>query len=55
MAASGGEAKVMISAGKVMVNGEIERRKRRKTVIGDVVECNGERVMVVAGKDKNSE
>ncbi len=50
MAASGGEAKYMISEGMVLVNGEVETRKRRKTVAGDVVECNGERVMVVSKK-----
>ncbi len=47
MAASGGEAKFLISEGMVRVNGEQETRKRRKTVAGDVVECNGEKVMVV--------
>jgi len=51
MAASGGEAKFMISEGMVQVNGEVETRKRRKTVAGDVVECNGERVMVESKKD----
>ena len=50
MAASGGEAKYMISEGMVQVNGEVETRKRRKTVAGDVVECNGEKVMVVSKK-----
>jgi ribosome-associated protein len=50
MAASGGEAKFIISEGMVMVNGEVETRKRRKTVAGDVVECNGEKVMVVNKK-----
>ena len=50
MAASGGEAKYMISEGMVQVNGEVETRKRRKTVAGDVVECNGEKVMVVGKK-----
>ena len=47
MAASGGEAKFLISEGMVRVNGEVETRKRRKTVSGDIVECNGEKVMVV--------
>jgi ribosome-associated protein len=46
MAASGGEAKYMISEGMVRVNGEVETRKRRKTVAGDLVECNGEQVRV---------
>ena len=48
MAASGGEAKYLISEGMVRVNGEIDTRKRRKTVDGDVVECNGEQVRVVS-------
>ncbi len=46
MAASGGEAKFLISEGMVQVNGEVETRKRRKTVAGDIVECNGEQVRV---------
>ena len=46
MAASGGEAKFMISEGMVQVNGQVETRKRRKTVDGDLVECNGEQVRV---------
>lgn len=50
MAASGGEAKYLISEGMVQVNGEVETRKRRKTVAGDVVECNGEKIMVVGKK-----
>ena len=51
MAASGGEAKYMISEGMVQVNGTVETRKRRKTVAGDVVECNGEKVMVVSKRN----
>jgi ribosome-associated protein len=34
---SGGEAKAVISAGAVRVNGEIELRKRRKLKAGDIV------------------
>ncbi|MEM1089199.1 MAG: RNA-binding S4 domain-containing protein [Pseudomonadota bacterium] len=32
---SGGEAKMLIAAGAVLVNGHIETRKRRKIVDGD--------------------
>ncbi len=46
MAASGGEAKFLISEGLVRVNGQIETRKRRKTVPGDCVEYNGEQVRI---------
>jgi ribosome-associated protein len=51
MAASGGEAKYLISEGLVTVNGEVETRKRRKTVAGDVVECHGEKVLVVEKRE----
>jgi ribosome-associated protein len=34
---SGGEAKFAIADGKVTVNGEVETRKRRKIVSGDVI------------------
>ncbi len=46
MATSGGEAKFMISKGLVLVNGEVETRKRRKTRAGDIVEYNGEQVRI---------
>ena len=48
MAASGGEAKYLISEGMVRVNGLVETRKRRKTVVGDIVEYNGEKVRIVS-------
>ncbi len=39
---SGGEAKVLIQAGEVLVNGEVETRRGRKLVAGDVVEVGDE-------------
>ena len=39
---SGGEAKHVISEGYVLLNGEVETRKRKKIVSGDVIEFNGE-------------
>lgn len=39
---SGGEAKHVISERMVVVNGEVETRKRKKMVSGDTVEFNGE-------------
>ncbi len=38
MVASGGEAKTAIAEGRVLVNGEVELRKRKKIVSGDVIE-----------------
>jgi ribosome-associated protein len=46
LASSGGEAKTFISEGQVTVNGEIETRKRRKIVAGDIVEFGGEQFSV---------
>jgi ribosome-associated protein len=43
---SGGEAKVLIQAGEVIVNGEVETRRGRKLVAGDVVEVGDERLVV---------
>jgi ribosome-associated protein len=48
MVASGGEAKQMISEGMVLVNGEVEMRKRRKIIVGDVVECNSLRITTIS-------
>ncbi len=38
---SGGEAKVLITGGEVMVNGEVELRRGRKLYPGDRVETGG--------------
>lgn len=43
---SGGEAKVVIQAGEVSVNGEIETRRGRKLEAGDVVEVGDERLEI---------
>ena len=43
---SGGEAKVLIQAGEVLVNGEVETRRGRKLRKGDVVEVEDERLEV---------
>jgi ribosome-associated protein len=38
LAGTGGEAKLLIAAAKVMVNGAVELRKRKQLAIGDLVE-----------------
>jgi ribosome-associated protein len=43
---SGGEAKVVIKGGEVMVNGEVETRRGRRLKEGDVVEVGDERLEV---------
>ena len=43
---SGGEAKILIQGGEVMLNGVVETRRGKKLVAGDVVEFGGERLVV---------
>ena len=46
MASSGGQAKLVIEQGKVLVNGEIETRKRKKIVSGDVIEFLSDKITI---------
>ena len=41
IADTGGQAKLLIQSGEVKVNGEPETRRRRKLVLGDVIEVDG--------------
>lgn len=43
---TGGQAKVLIQAGEVLLNGQVETRRRKQLVAGDVVELLGERFEV---------
>jgi ribosome-associated protein len=44
LASSGGEAKALIAAGEVLVNGTTETRKRKKIISGDVIEMGQEKI-----------
>ena len=46
MTSSGGEAKLVIEQGQVIVNGEIETRKRKKIVSGDIIEFGEEKICI---------
>jgi len=46
MVSSGGEAKSVIAEGLVLVNGEVETRKRKKIVSGDIIEFGQEKIRV---------
>ena len=50
---SGGQAKMLISDGQVLVNGEVETRKRKKIVSGDTIQLFDEviRVQLVSADD----
>ena len=49
IAETGGQAKVMVQSGQVKVNGIVETRRRRKLVLGDVVEMSGGKWVVKEG------
>ena len=46
MVASGGEAKLVIADGLVLLNGNIETRKRKKIVSGDIIEFDEEVIRI---------
>ncbi|MEQ9462044.1 MAG: RNA-binding S4 domain-containing protein [Haliea sp.] len=43
---TGGEAKLVIGDGQVLVNGSVETQRRKKIVHGDVIEFRGEQLEV---------
>ena len=45
---TGGEAKIRIQSGEILLNGDVETRRRKQLVIGDVVEALGENLVVTA-------
>lgn len=47
LVSGGGEAKVVISEGYVLLNGEVEHRKRKKIYHEDIVEFNGEVIQLI--------
>lgn len=47
MVASGGEAKSAIADGRVLVNGVVETRKRKKIVAGDVIAFGDEEIRIL--------
>ncbi len=46
IAATGGQAKILIQSGQVYVNGEMETRRRKQLAVGDIIETLGERCEV---------
>ena len=46
MTSSGGEAKLVIEQGQVLVNGKVETRKRKKIVSGDIIEYASEKLSI---------
>ena len=46
LVSSGGEAKTAIAEGLVELNGEVETRKRKKIISGDVIKFSGEVLLI---------
>ncbi len=46
LVSSGGEAKFVISEGQVFVNGQVETRKRKKIISGDIVVFGKEKMLI---------
>jgi ribosome-associated protein len=49
LSGSGGEAKQLISEGSVLLNGAIEKQKRKKLAVGDKVTVAGQTIIVKVG------
>lgn len=49
LTATGGEAKQVISQGRVLLNGTVETQKRKKLLAGDRVTYDGQTLVVQVG------
>lgn len=49
LSGSGGEAKQLIAEGSVLLNGTIEKQKRKKLLAGDRVTVAGQTIVVQVG------
>ena len=47
MVQSGGEAKFVIAEGLVRVNGEVETRKSKKIIAGDIIEFAEKNIQII--------
>ena len=47
LVSSGGEAKVAIDDGRVLLNGDVETRRRKKIMSGDIIEFESESFKIV--------
>lgn len=55
VASSGGEAKAMVAAGLVQVDGNLELRKRCKIRVGQVVSLEGKSIRVVQQNESDGD
>jgi ribosome-associated protein len=50
LVSSGGEAKAVIDDGKVLVNGEVETRRRKKIMANDIIEFENQQFKIMLKK-----
>jgi len=55
LADSGGRGKTMVAEGLVKVDGKLESRKTAKIRIGQEVECQDTKILVIAADSKTQE
>ena len=46
LVSNGGAAKAAVAEGRVRVNGQVETRKRKQIVSGDIIEFEGEQMRI---------
>ncbi|MFT5815635.1 MAG: ribosome-associated protein [Arenicella sp.] len=51
LVSSGGEAKVAIDDGRVLVNGEVETRRRKKIIAGDIIEFEKQQFKIILNQE----
>ncbi len=51
--ATGGQAKLMIQGGEILVNGEVETRRRKQLRVGDEVDWDGIVYVVSMAEDES--
>lgn len=51
---TGGEAKLLIGDGQVTVNGDVETRRRRKMLNGDIIGFRGEEILLTLAAEDSA-
>jgi ribosome-associated protein len=51
---TGGEAKLLIGDGQVTVNGDVETRRRRKMLSGDIIGFRGEEILLTLAAEDSA-
>ena len=52
---TGGHAKLLIQSGEVLLNGEVETRRRKKLAPGDTIEVLGEQYIIEKETDETGQ